>query len=348
MKIALICPSNLLYMPYVQNYRYLLDKYKVNYEVIYWDRFHTETKKKALVYIDGKKGHSRNILDYLKYTKFIKRRLKSEKYDKVIVFGLQLAFFLQKTLQKYTGNYLIDIRDYNRIAKYFSFKKIIEASRHTVISSKGFEEWLPESEKYIINHNTRNIKIEKVNSFLDKSNKINLSYIGTLRDLKINIKLIESLKNNRNYTLYYHGDGMINNEIKEYLSDNNIDNVRVTGLYKPVEEPELYINSHIINVLIPTTDINSKTLLPNRLYNAVFYGKPVLTVQGTYVADLIKKYQLGIVLNSLESIDNDVQEYFDGFDLDSYNKGRELFLKNVINDNKKFENVIKAFIHGEI
>ena len=34
MKIALICPSNILYMPYVSNYKNILNQKNVNYSVI--------------------------------------------------------------------------------------------------------------------------------------------------------------------------------------------------------------------------------------------------------------------------------------------------------------------------
>lgn len=345
MKIALVCPSNLLYMPYVKNYKELFEKIDVNYEMIYWDRLHIEPKEDPLIYRDSKKGHSRNFVEYYKYKKFIAKKLKSGNYDKVIVFGIQLAFFLKRVLKNYSGKYIIDIRDYNKILKFISLKKQIYNAKHVVISSEGFKEWLPKSTRYVINHNTRNDQIEEIEYLNNKTEKNSISYVGTLRDLDINIEFIEALKNNNRYKLNYHGEGIISNKLKSYVAENQIKNVYLSGLYKPEEEPTLYTSSQIINILIPNTDINSKTLLPNRLYNAVFYGKPVLTVQGTYVAELIKKYQLGIVLNSFESIDNEVQKYFDEFEPDSYNMNRKLFLENVINDNYKFENVIKTFIH---
>ena len=64
MKIALICPSNMLYMPYVDNYTKILDEINVDYSVINWDRFKIE-KDREFVYRDSKIGHQRNFLDYL-------------------------------------------------------------------------------------------------------------------------------------------------------------------------------------------------------------------------------------------------------------------------------------------
>ena len=74
----------------------------------------------------------------------------------MIVFGIQLTFFLKNILQKkdLNINILIDIRDYNKIIN-FNIKKVIDNSYFTVISSPGYKEWLPNSGKYIINHNTQ-------------------------------------------------------------------------------------------------------------------------------------------------------------------------------------------------
>lgn len=50
MKIALICPSVILYMPYVSNYEVILKNKNIDYDIINWDRFHIEDKDSHLKY----------------------------------------------------------------------------------------------------------------------------------------------------------------------------------------------------------------------------------------------------------------------------------------------------------
>lgn len=344
MKIALICPSNLLFMPYVKNYRIILDENKIKYDVINWDRFQNEPLN-TLTYRDHKLGHKRNIFDYYKYGQFIINKIVSNKYDKLIIFGIQIAFVLRSFLKKYKNKYIFDIRDYNRVNRFYNLNKIIHNSAFTVLSSPGFKSWLPESEKYIINHNTNLKEINNVskNSFVN-INKINISYIGTLRDLEININLIKSLKNNYKFNLYYHGDGIINKQIEKYLKDNRINNVIVTGRYQKNEENRLYAESDLINVLIPNTDINSRTLLPNRLYNSVIFGKPLITYNGTYLAQLVTEYRLGLVINSFDNLDKQIEHYLTNLNQDTYMNNRIKYLKKVINENKFFEKQLVNFI----
>lgn len=350
-KIALICPSNVSYMPYLENYIKLLESYKVEYDVINWDRLKKEDKS-SLTFRDSKKGLQRNIYDYYKYTKFIKRILKFNYYDKVIIFGIQLSFFLKSTLIKsYSGNYIVDIRDYHKLINLFDFKQLVEQSAFTVISSQGFKEWLPRSEKYVVNHNSDLSEINELRKMEQspfKRDKINISYIGTLRDYDINIDFINSLKNKESFHLHYHGNGLINSEIMNYARYNDINNIKVSGEYSKKEEKEMYKKCDMVNVLIPATDINSRTLMPNRLYNAAKYGKPVITFDGTYVSEIVKKYNLGIILTSIYEINKDLESYIKNFNSEEFEASRNMFMGKVVEDNENFRNELSVFLKAEI
>ncbi|SFQ62570.1 hypothetical protein SAMN05421670_3066 [Psychrobacillus psychrotolerans] len=348
MRLALICPSNMLYMPYVKSYETILNSNNVDYDIISWDRFHIEDPVNPLNYRDIKIGHQRSYLDYLRYKKFIINKLNSKKYDKIIVFGIQISYFLKKYLLKYYKNkYILDIRDYNKIINFFNIKNIIENSNYTVLSSPGYFDWLPIGNKYLINHNTfiKNLNELKKNYNNFGSNNINIACIGALRDYQINIDLIKKLKNNEKVSLSFHGEGDINKDIVKFIEKKAVNNVVVTGRYNQEEEASLYINSNLINTIIPNNHINSKTLLPNRLYNAVLFGRLLLTQEGTYLAEQIKEYNLGIVISkSLNEIFEEIDTYLKEYDDLKYEEGRTLFFENVIKDNNHFIEKLKEFI----
>lgn len=298
-------------------------------------------------YRDGKVGHQRSYLDYLKYKKFIIKRLNSEKYNKVVVFGIQLSYFLKKYLvNKYKGQYILDIRDSNKIIHYFNIKKIINNSKFVALSSSGYKEWLPKSDKYIINHNTQieNLSNLKHLNFNFKDKKLNISYIGALRDLEVNLEFIESLKNSVNISLFYHGEGVINKNIHKYVVKNNIQNVQLTGRYNRKDEGDLYYNSDVINVLRYNDSINNKTALPNRLYNAVFQGKILLALKGTYLAELVEMYNLGLTIDSFSNLEERIYNYLNEFNVEQYLSGRSSFLEFVIKDNEEFKFALINFI----
>lgn len=350
LKIALICPSNMLYMPYVDNYETILKKSNVDYDIINWDRFMIEDENNPLIYRDKKIGHQRTFFDYYKFNKFIIKHLNAVKYDRVIVFGIQLTFFLKNILQnKFRENYIIDIRDYNKIINYFNINKSINNSSFTVLSSLGYEEWLPSSDKYIINHNTQIESLDELKSpdKLFNKEKINIAYIGAIRDYQVNIDFINSLKNTNFIDMFFHGEGDINKDIQKYLNSNSIKNVYLTGRYNKEDEKKLYDDNDLINVLRYDDGINNKTALPNRLYNAAINGKPMIAVNGSFLSVTIKDNKLGLVVNSFKDIQEQIKKYLREFDREKYNQGRNVFFQNIIEENDYFQRKLKMFVLKE-
>ncbi len=344
MEIALIGDTNLLYMPYHSNYAEVLKETNTKVTTITWDRLKIDDDISEIKFRDGKIGHQRNLFDYLRYIRFVKRKISEKNYDKVIVFGIPIAYFMNSYLLKYyRDKYIIDIRDYHKIMKYVNIEKLIEGSKISVISSPMYRGWLPNSSKYIVNHNTKISDVREIKPFNASDSKvINISFIGSTRDLQINIDLINSLKNNNKFKIFFHGAGKIDNYIVDYVKKNRIENVELTGRYTKNDEPGLYRKSDIINVLRYNDGINNETALPNRLYNSVFYGKPMLAYKGTYLDNIISKYKLGMVINTFNNLEKEIIAYFSAFNIEEYDSCRAKFLSQVIEENKNFRtNIIK-------
>ncbi|NRD76333.1 hypothetical protein HPT25_02380 [Bacillus sp. BRMEA1] len=346
MKIALICPANTLFMPYVENYKKILDENKMDYAIMNWDRFHLESVQSGFTYRDMKKGHQRSLYDYYKYKTFVIKKLKENRFNKVIVFGLQLAFFLRKYLNRhFKGNYAIDIRDHNRIIDIFSLKNVLAGSALTVISSPGYKHFLPESEDYVINHNTQidSLKeLKKTDVNLNKE-KLKISCIGAIRDYDVNISFINALKENNKFELFYHGEGNISDRLKAYIQKEKVSNTFLTGRYEKGQEEDLYSNSDMINVFLDTNGIHNKTLLPNRLYQSAKHRKPVISFAGSSLADEIKEYNLGLVIESLDRFEVCLKEYISNFNKEEYENGINSFFTKVIDENKYFKSRLEQF-----
>ncbi len=346
MRIGLLCPANLKFMPYVKNYTEEFDAKIIEYDIFNWDRLNIEYPEKVNTYRDKKSGHKRNYIDYYKYREYLISKLSKTKYDKIIIFGIQLGFFLSKYLyREYKGKYIFDIRDYNKVINFFDIKRLIDDSYFTVISSTGFKEWLPKSKKIIINHNTRISNFTEIDyDPLDINKKLVISYIGAVRDFKVQKRFINSLSNSKVINLHFHGEGSINRNLYLHISKNRINNVLLTGRYEPEEEIKLYEDCNMVNMLIPSNDINSRTLLPNRLYNAVINCRPIVTLKGSYCASVTEHYGLGIALDSFNDAETKIIKYIKKLDYVKYRGNRKGFLDYIIAENQRFKNVLNDFI----
>jgi len=360
MKLALVCPANILYLPYVTSYIDIIndssDDNSIDYRILTWNRLHIDENIKGYTFNDKKIQHKRNYWDYLKYKGFLLRHLKKEKYDKIIVFTLPLGYFLKNYLIKnYAGNYIFDIRDYHKIFKYVKFDKLINHSSFTAISSPAFKRWLPETDKhekygkrgkYIVNHNTGINSVENlpaVNTDI-KNKKYVISTIGIIRHWDITEHFVNTLGNSPVFDLHFYGDGDMVENLKNHVKKKNFSNIKFYGRYNKEEEKTFYENADMINVLNYDNNINLKTNLVNRLYNAAIYGKPLLALKGPYFSEQVAKFNLGLVVDSLNQIESEAVKYFNEFDIKMYEKNRVDFLTDVIEENELFKNSLLEFI----
>ena len=152
------------------------------------------------------------------------------------------------------------------------------------------------------------------------------------------------MKNSDIINLYFNGEGTDNKKIENYIKENNIINVILTGRFSDNDIQRLYYNSTIVNILISCSDLNSKTLLTNRLYQAVIFGKPILANIGTYQASIVKEYNLGLVIETFDNLENIILKYIKNIDINKYNSGRNIFINNVITDNMEFNFRLFSFV----
>lgn len=346
-KVALVCPTTLDFMPYVDNYEKVLKKIGIDYDLVMWDRFgSSQLFCNASVFRDSKTGHKRNAYDYFRYSRYVVSKVDPKRYSGVIVFGLQLAFFLQRfLLSKFKSRFAVDVRDHNRILNFYGLSNVLRSSRFVAISSPGYLKWMPQGGDVVVNHNT-NISdlsnLSPVISFNETSN-VKISCIGALRDLDANLALISSLENVHDVELGFHGQGDINASIERYVIDRNIANVALTGKYDRSHEMDLYKAGDFINVVRYADGINNETALPNRLYNSAIAGRPMLALTGTYLSDVVEGESIGLVVDSFESIRKHIFEYIRFFDPVVFDGNRRRFLLRVIEENRLFEDAVERF-----
>lgn len=344
-RIALICPSSIDFMPYVENYESILRRIGVDYDLIVWDRFGVDKAEGQAVYRDVKVGHRRGFFDYCRYSRFVSKRVNLSRYSGVVVFGLQLAFFLQRLLARFRGRYIVDVRDHNRILNFYGVRNVLKMADFVVISSPGYADWANDAGRLIVNHNTGLSEVSDlpaVLGILDRT-PVNVACIGALRDLEINIAFVDSVSNSAAVSVAFHGQGDINEAIEKYIDQKQIKNVTLTGRYVRCEEAAFYERASFVNVLRYSDGINNRTALPNRLYNSAVAGRPMLAFSGTYLADVVSEASLGLVVDSFDCIEEKLVAYAKSFNSDVFDRNRRLFLEAVVAENQDFCSSVASF-----
>ena len=236
-------------------------------------------------------------------------------------------------------------RDHNKILNFYGVRGVLRGAEFVVISSPGYGEWAREARRLIVNHNTNvpNVNgLPEVTGFRDDQ-PLCVACIGALRDLEVNISLIDSVAYSSRVSLAFHGQGDINDKIQSYVAQKKIGNVILTGRYSRSDEAELYRSASFVNVLRYNDGINNRTALPNRLYNSAIAGRPMLAFSGTYLAEVVNAASLGLVVDTLDDVESKLLHYACEFDCDGYDRFRREFMQNVIAENQEFCSSIEQF-----
>jgi len=346
MKFLLIGGSNISLMPYVQNYLTILKENGCAVDVIEWDRL-GEGKAAKFSYKDQKAGFQRNIFDYFKFAKYVIKILEKKEHDRIILFGIQLSYFLKNELiRNFRNKYIFDIRDYNKIINLFSLKPVVNNSFNTVISSPGFLKFLPRSDKYLTGHNVNSEKLlsEKPSELLKHfKHPLKICSIGAFRSLTENKLLLKYIGNNSDYLIKYHGLGPKSAALMKHVVKYNYSNVVISLKYEKTEEKLFYQDCDMIN-LLEYPDKYAKYALPNRLYNAAIFGRPVIVFDGSFLAETVSIYGIGYVLNPRQSLSTQIKAFVNSYDYSTYNIGRTRFLDQVLKDNLMFVDALDSFI----
>lgn len=347
--IGILCLIDLEYIPYLKKYTDFMDKKKIDYEVIFWQRENNKKYDyKSIIFkleTDLSTPKHKKIYSFVKYRKFVLKTLKDKKYSKVIVLSTLMGILIYPDLIKnYKNKMIFDIRDFT-YENFNLFKKlelkIIQNSYSTVISSKGFYNFLPFSEKYTICHNILPDEIKHESKFVKKeNNKITITFIGAIRHFKTDVKVIEEFAKDKRFKIVFHGFGSSYYDLKKYSKDLD---VILTGKYDRKDKAKLLEDTDIINSYYDDNDIVNKFAISNKYYDAIIYKKPLWANPNTYMGKLA--ISQGIGLNCSIDADAMYNEYIE-LDKKKFEKKCELILTEILEDEKIFYKMLNSFIES--
>lgn len=352
MKIALIIPGNIWYAPYVRIYTRLLDQHGVEYRIISWNRDGKDDAEgfQYNVQLNVNNG-SVGFKKYKGYVRFIKKTIKQERFDRLIVFGPQMTCLMGTYLLGWKKRFIIDYRDLSieqkpGLKQLFAF--LTRLSYANVISSPGFKRCLPQRD-YLISHNfdaemvKRVIgKTEETGFNMDKG--IDVLTIGGIRDYSSNIEVVKSLANQDGFTCRFVGKGPAAPHLDNYCKVNGVNNVRFFGFYKKEEEPSYIKDTTFLNIFYPRV-ITHDTAMSNRFYNSLLFKRPMIVTKNTTQGDYAERYGLGIAVESCSNLRKELLGFLKN-DFVNYANRCDRLLEIFLEEQMTFENAIVQFVKG--
>lgn len=350
MKIGIIAFWDRIAVPYLSKYEELLNSLGIPYDSILWDRSQTApvTVEDKTLFLHRKLrgGVAGKVIGFFQWRKDILKILKTNHYSGLIVLTTHPAILISSYLKRHYRNaYIFDIRDYTQ-EKYTVYRrqvmKLIDRSSLTAISSKGFMRFLEAHPKIVPNHNITVQPGNTVSELNETKRPIEFSFVGNVRLDRQTEAMLLTLGNDPNIHMRFVGRIVPGCRIRELIQEHGITNVSLEGAFDVSQKPEIYADTDLINTVYAndTEDrlaLGDSTPIPNRLYDALVFRRPMIASRGTYLAQIIEKYHLGLVVNGFDKdLSEQIETYFRTFDHKAFSKGCTELLKEVTEEEEIF------------
>lgn len=342
MKALIILADNIYLTPYIKFYTTILDSEEIDYDIVYWDKNNKEKiigKRYFRFVCDGEKK-SDKVIGYLKYRKYIKNLIKQNSYFALIPLHAVIYFIIFDVLNnKFKGKYIFDVRDYSyekSLIYRWMQKRLAENSIINIISSKGYKAFLPDGE-YYVSHNIPYGNYKKYKQLSNTENLvIQLSYIGLIRFMEQNKKILLFFKNDKRFHLNFIGTNA--KQLEEFCDVNEIKNATFIDTFDSKDTLEFYKSTDLIMNLYGNHTPLLDYALSNKLYYSACLYKPILVCEDTYMEKISTEYNIGFTLKmEKEKEKDDLYNYIKCLDREKYIKNCDLFMEDVFKDIAELE-----------
>lgn len=344
-KICIVSMDNVKRVPYISQYLKCIDQ---PFDFVYWDRDLTsdDTGAEETFSYRHRVRHGEptlgqrfeKLIGYIGFKGFASRVLERENYERVACLTGNCAVLVSRVLlSKYPHRFVIDIRDYwhEDDRRYHEMEqRLIETSALTVISSPAYHEFLGEHDFHIM-HNSQAV-ISDERSMVDRPHVLPLHIVcvGAAKNLPYDRKVIDCFANDPRFRLSFRGRGY--DRLADYIEQKAISNVDATGEFDFSRTLDQYRDADIVLSMYGNGSPYWDYALANKLYFAAQLGLPILVCEGTAMAEMTEKYNLGISFDPVDFTAKDrIAQLFTPDVAAHREEGRTCFLSMVESDNSR-------------
>ncbi|AMC94054.1 hypothetical protein AOC36_08650 [Erysipelothrix larvae] len=363
MKVLVIGFTKLAYMPYMNFYTEQLKKMNSNTSLLYWDRDLKPDIEAPIVnqLYCFKKSMSdsdsmiKKIPNFISFRRFAKKVITKGDFDLIIVLHSTPAVLLSDILnRKFNEKYILDYRDftYENIGVYKKIvHQLINHSRLTFVSSRGFQKYLPDSDKIHVSHNLllHSYADRNCRKTLPRNNvPLRIRFWGLIRHVEINMKIIDNLANDSRFELHYHGrEQEPGRLLRQYVQANEINNVYFHGEYIPIDRVDFASTTDILHNLYEN-DTKTTYAMGNKFYDGLTFYIPQLCNKGSFMGEEAMSSGIGVMLDPSENNFSDkIFEYYQKLDWDEFTKNCDEALSRITKEYNNGIDVLQELLFCE-
>lgn len=253
-------------------------------------------------------GIKKTLKAFLAFQKRLKRWLKENEneYDVIHAFDFDTGFTAKKIAKKYKKKFVYHILDFyvdshsvgalRALVKKIEFS-VINHADVTIICTEKRKEQIEGSKpkKLFIIHNTpKNHQGDTSELTIRESNRIKVVYVGIFGEGRLLRELLEAVDEDKNLELHIGGFGILEEEIKAYA--NRAENIFYHGKLAYKDTLALERQCDIMTAIYDPSVRNHRFAAPNKFYESMMLGKPLIMVKNTGFDELMQERKLGVLI----------------------------------------------------
>lgn len=298
-------------------------------------------------------GFKKNLFPMIRFNKKVYFLLKKYCSDFAVIhasdFDTVIPSFIIK--KKYGKKLVYDIYDYysdshhmpaviKRIVKQIDTYIINRSDAVVLCNEKRFEQITPArptNVTYIHNSPAETYFDEQENK-RESDNRIQIAYIGGLiskgRYLK---ELVDTVSKDDRFKLLIGGYG----EFEWYIQEmsRKYENIQFYGKMNYEDVLKLESTVDIMTALYDPSLKNHQYAAPNKFYEALMLGKPLIVAKGTFIDEIVENKEIGWVLNETSNnIEQNIKQILNKIVIEK-NKLKDIGkkMKQIYSDNYQWE-----------
>lgn len=271
--------------------------------VITWDRNNGCKDKQEGYYVydkDSAYGNkTRKLLNLWGYRKYCHATIKALNPDVIIASHWNNLMMVPRLDRK---RQMLIYENLDVPTEAFILRKTTTAIEHwymrrvdlTIHASRFFTKLYSPKKRQLILENKPTFKAPPPQEY-NIHTPIRIAFIGLLRYREILSILIDAVRDDSRFQLYFHGDG----HAREYLEKwaEGASNVFFTGGYAYEDVAGLYQQTDIVWAAYPNKDFNVVYAISNKFHESLSFGIPTVYADHTCLGDFVVEKHVGLAVD---------------------------------------------------
>jgi glycosyltransferase involved in cell wall biosynthesis len=285
------------------------DKYRIKKNTLHFENGEADIYRFGIPAIYGG-GIKKNLVPLFAFQLNIYRWLKTniKSYDVIHACDFDTAFTSSKIAFKYKKKFVYDIFDYyvdafnvpSSIKQIIARedKKIINKADVVIICTEKRKEQLAGAtpKKLAVIHNTPpNYGGNTSKKFKVNRDKVKIVYVGILDEGRLIKEIARIIKDKLDCEYHVAGFGQLADSLQEM--SNKYENIFFYGKIPYIQTLELENSCDIMTAIYDPSNPNNYYAAPNKFYEALMLGKPLIMVKNTGVDNIVIENNIGVVID---------------------------------------------------